>query len=373
MTHTTHTAAADNDRPDAGGVAGDGAVGVAGGYRVGVDIGGTKIEAVAVDAHGAIVADRRIPARRGGDNVVEDVAGLVRDMVADVVVAGATGGAAGCGADSTGPGLAGVVASVGIGTPGRVDSATGHVSNIVNLDVDELALGPRVSECLDGVPVTVENDVNAAAVGAAHALGGGPGGGPGGGDTQGDGGAAGVAGSGSTVVLNFGTGFAAGILIDGVLQHGVSGACGEIGHIPIDPNRFPCPCGQAGCLETVCSGSAVARLWPVPPDSGTAPMPDLIARARAGEPEAERVLAMVTHAIGDGLQIVVQTVDPDVIILGGGMAKTGAPLVEAVRDELARREATCPFLAGLHVGDRLRLAPTAVPLGAYGAAVMVRD
>ena len=364
MTHTAHATAADSDRPDAGGVAGGGAVGVAGGYRVGVDIGGTKIEAVAVDAHGAIVADRRIPARRGGDNVVEDVAGLVRDVV-DV--------AADCGVDSTGPGLTGVVASVGIGTPGRVDPATGHVSNIVNLDVDELALGPRVSELLGGVPVTVENDVNAAAVGAAHALDGSPGGGSEGGDTQGDEGAAGVAGSGSTVVLNFGTGFAAGILIDGVLQHGAGGACGEIGHIPIDPNRFPCPCGQAGCLETVCSGSAVARLWPVPSDSGTAPMPDLIARARAGEPEAGRVLAMVTHAIGDGLQIVVQTVDPDVIILGGGMAKTGTPLVEVVRDEMRRREATCPFLAGLHVGDRLRLAPTDVPLGAYGAAVMVRD
>lgn len=356
MTHTTHATATDSDRPSAGGVAGGGAVGVAGGYRVGVDIGGTKIEAVAVDAHGAIVADRRIPARRGGDNVVEDVAGLVRDVVAD-----ATGGAAGCGADSTGPGLPGVVASVGIGTPGRVDSATGHVSNIVNLDVDELALGPRVSELLGGVPVTVENDVNAAAVGAANAL-----------DDTLDGGGEGAQ-AGSTVVLNFGTGFAAGILIDGVLQHGAGGACGEIGHIPIDPNRFPCPCGQAGCLETVCSGSAVARLWPVPADSGTAPMPDLITRARAGEPEAGRVLAMVAHAIGDGLQIVVQTVDPDVIILGGGMAKTGTPLVEVVRDEMRRREATCPFLAGLHIGDRLRLAPTDVPLGAYGAAVMVRD
>ncbi|KAA8819153.1 NagC family transcriptional regulator [Bifidobacterium rousetti] len=354
MTHTTHATAADNDRPSAGGVAGGGAVGVAGGYRVGVDIGGTKIEAVAVDVHGAIVADRRIPARRGGDNVVEDVAGLVRD-----VVAGATGGAAGCGADSTGPGMNGVVASVGIGTPGRVDSATGHVSNIVNLDVDELALGPRVSERLGGVPVTVENDVNAAAVGAANAL-----------DDARDGGGE-DAQAGSTVVLNFGTGFAAGILIDGVLQHGAGGACGEIGHIPIDPNRFPCPCGQVGCLETVCSGSAVARLWPVPADSGMAPMPDLITRARAGEPEAERVLAMVTHAIGDGLQIVVQTVDPDVIILGGGMAKTGMPLVEVVRDEMRRREATCPFLAGLRIGDRLRLAPTDVPLGAYGAAVMV--
>ena len=352
MTHTAYMTAAGGDRPDAGGVAGGGAVGVAGGYRVGVDIGGTKIEAVAVDAHGAIVADRRIPARRGGDNVVEDVAGLVRDVVAV---------AAGCGVDSTGPGLTCVVASVGIGTPGRVDSATGHVSNIVNLDVDELALGPRVSELLGGVPVTVENDVNAAAVGAAHALG----------DAR-DSGGGGVQ-AGSTVVLNFGTGFAAGILIDGVLQHGAGGACGEIGHIPIDPNRFPCPCGQAGCLETVCSGSAVARLWPVPADSGTAPMPDLIARARAGEPEAERVLAMVMHAIGDGLQIVVQTVDPDVIILGGGMAKTGTPLVEVVRDEMRRREATCPFLAGLHVGDRLRLAPTDVPLGALGAAVMVRD
>ncbi|MBW3091936.1 ROK family protein [Bifidobacterium sp. 82T10] len=295
-------------------------------YLVGVDIGGTKIEAVLLDSSHAVVASHRVPARRGGDNVVADVVGLVREVAGERL---------------------GDVARVGMGTPGRVDSATGRIANVVNLDIDTLDLGPLVSERLGGVPVHVDNDVNAAAVGAARVLCGD--------DT-----------AGTVVFLNFGTGLAAGVLVDGVLQHGYSGAAGEVGHVPVDPNRFDCPCGQQGCLETVCSGASVARLWPTA--DGRPPMPDLIGKARSGDADARRVLAMVTHAIGDTLQIVAQSVDPRLIIIGGGMAKTGAPLLEVILDELHGRETSCPFLKGLELGARLRLVPADAPLGAIGAA-----
>ncbi|MBW3077763.1 ROK family protein [Bifidobacterium simiiventris] len=296
-------------------------------YLVGVDIGGTKIEAVLLDAAHAVVASHRVPARRGGDNVVADVVSLVREVA--------------------GERLSGV-ARVGIGTPGRVDSATGRIANVVNLDIDTLDLGPLVSERLGGMPVHVDNDVNAAAVGAANVL-------------------CGDDVNGTIVFLNFGTGLAAGILIDGVLQHGSSGAAGEIGHVPVDPNRFPCPCGQRGCLETVCSGASVARMWPT--EDGVPPMPGLIAKALGGNADAVRVLGMVTHAIVDTVQIAAQSVDPRMIIFGGGMAKTGQPLLDVTAGELHRREATCPFLKGLDLVSRIRLAPADAPLGAIGAAL----
>lgn len=293
--------------------------------RVGVDIGGTKIEATLVSQDGTVIASRRIPARRGGEQVVDDVAAIVRDVAGERI---------------------GDVDRIGVGIPGQVDSATGRIANVVNLDIATLEFGALAGARL-GKPVHVENDVNAAAVGAARVL-------------------CGSDIGGTIAFLNFGTGLAAGIMIDGVLQHGFSGAAGEVGHVPVDPNRFPCPCGQTGCLETVCSGASVARLWPT--DDGVPPMPDLIAKATAGDPEAVRVLAMVKHAIVDTVQIVAQSVDPRLIILGGGMAKTGEPLLGVILDELHVRESACRFLAGLDLGARLRLAPADAPLGAIGAA-----
>lgn len=290
-------------------------------FRIGVDVGGTKIEAALVDATGAVLNSARIPARHGNAAVVEDIVSVARQ-------------AAGTRFDE--------VSAIGIGTPGTVDSATGHVGNIVNLDVVSLDMGPEVSR-LAGVPVHVENDVNAAAVllGGADGL------------------------DGTIAFLNFGTGLAAGIVQNGVLLHGYSGAAGEIGHIPVEPHRLKCPCGQYGCLETVCSGAAVGRLWP----NADPPMPDLIRCASRREAKAVDVLDMVVRAIGDTIQILAQSVDPRLIVLGGGMAKTGEPLVEVITAELRRRESQCRFLESLDLPARLRLAPAGQPVGAIGAAM----
>ena len=150
--------------------------------KIGVDVGGTKIEAVLVDAMGTVLGSARIPARHGNDAVIEDIVAVAHQ-------------AAGERFDE--------VRAIGIGTPGTVDSASGHVGNIVNLDVVSLDMGPLVSQ-RSGVPAHVENDVNAAAVGAATVLGG----------------ADGMAGT--IAFLNFGTGLAAGIVENGVLMHGYS-------------------------------------------------------------------------------------------------------------------------------------------------------
>ena len=111
--------------------------------KIGVDVGGTKIEAVLVDAMGTVLGSARIPARHGNDAVIEDIVAVAHQ-------------AAGERFDE--------VRAIGVGTPGTVDSASGHVGNIVNLDVVSLDMGPLISQ-RSGVPAHVENVVNAAAVG----------------------------------------------------------------------------------------------------------------------------------------------------------------------------------------------------------------
>ena len=220
--------------------------------RIGIDVGGTKIagvllaEAADGDARPKLLAERSIQARPGAEQLVDDVVSVVEALTKDA------------------PAAAGI-ATIGIGTPGMVDAATGAVENIANLDIVRVELGGEVAR-RTGVPTRVENDVNAAALGAAAML-------P---PTDG-------AGDKDTVVfLNLGTGLAVGVIRGGELDHGYSNNVGEIGHVPVEPHRWPCACGQRGCLETAASGGAATRLWP----QDDPPMPAIIA-GRAG-PRAGR-------------------------------------------------------------------------------------
>ena len=294
------------------------------GALIGIDVGGTKIEGVLTDAAGTVLATHRVPARSGEAQVIEDIVTVARAV-----------------SDRPLP--------VGIGIPGQVDSEHGVVRDIVNLGIVSLELAREVSSAF-GAPVRVENDVNAAALGAAAVLGE---------EAQSE---------GNFIFLNFGTGLAAGIVHNGVLEHGASGAIGEIGHVPVDPNQLPCACGQHGCLETVASGGAVTRLWP----QTDPPMPDILRRADQGDAQAVRVRDMVIHAIGDTVQIVIQAYDPAVIAIGGGMAKTGQPLMNAIAAELNRRAAASHFLQTLNMPARLRLLPADKPVGAIGAALAAK-
>ena len=194
--------------------------------RLGIDIGGTKTAAVAIGEDGELSDQVRMPTGFGAEEVVATALRTVERMTE----------------------LAGVpassFASIGIGIPGAVDSEPGRVAHAVNLGLEGLDLGPRLADRL-GVDVRVENDVKAAAVGAHHLLG-----------------VADGIRAHSMAYLNLGTGLAAGIVLDGRLLRGGHGVAGEIGHIPVDPAGVVCSCGQRGCLETLASGSAIARMWP---------------------------------------------------------------------------------------------------------------
>lgn len=163
--------------------------------RVGLDVGGTKIDAVAVSPDGDILARLRRPTGWGEDAVVVSILDAVDALALE-------GGFA-----------RSAVESVGVGIPGLVDADTGRVLHAVNLGVESLDLAGLAGRQL-GIPVRVENDVKAAALGAAVLRG----------------------IDGSMAYLNLGTGVAAGIVVDGTIWRGARGTAGEVGHLSVDPN-----------------------------------------------------------------------------------------------------------------------------------------
>ena len=301
--------------------------------RVGLDMGGTKTDAVVVTSEGAIAARARLATGWGGDEIVRTAVAAVHAVATD----------AGIGLNE--------IVSVGVGIPGQIEAGTGRVWHAVNLGVDELDLAGAVAPVL-GIPVRVENDVKAAAFGAyalrgsAHGL-----------DLR----------HGSMAYLNLGTGIAAGIVADGVLWRGARGTAGEVGHISIDPHGPICRCGQRGCIEALAGGGAIAERWNRP-----APLPvrDVFDAADAGDPEALALRAGLARGVAAAVRILVLTADVDVVVLGGGVAALGERLMADVAAELAASAEASPFMRSLRLEERVELLPAGSPAAALGAALI---
>ncbi|MCI2239417.1 ROK family protein [Paenibacillus sp. TRM 82003] len=304
------------------------------GVRVGLDIGGTKIEGVALAPDGTVLAHRRAPSPEGVRAVVDAAAAVVADLTREPPGTGAP----------TGPGRP--PTAVGVGIPGLVDPVAGTVGDAVNLGFGtaRVPFGRALSERLGGVPVLVENDVNVSALGARELL----------------------APGGDLALLSLGTGLAAGVVVGGVLLRGARGAAGEIGHLAIDPRGRACPCGQRGCLETVASGAALRRAWPHGDEGRSAE--HLFAAAGAGDPAAVAVRDEWAAAVALAVRTLALTCDPERVVLGGGVAAVGAPLREAVAAALRAQATGSAFLRGLAVEDRISLLPPGAPVAAVGAA-----
>jgi glucokinase len=310
-------------------------------YTVGLDIGGTKILGALLDPEGEVVGTVRRTTVHGADGLVAGAAQAVRDVVAEG------------GVELTD------VAGVGLGIPGIVDHRSGTVKHAVNLGVhdDELPLAELLSAELGGVPVVVENDLNVAAVGAAHVL-------------ERSDHAGGAHGHEDLAFLALGTGLASGLVLEGQLRRGVSGAAGEIGHVPVDPLGPECPCGQRGCLERFASGKALEAAWP---SRHGKPSPvELFEAARRGDREAIVVKDRFASATASAVRLLVLTTDVRHVVLGGGVAQLGTELLDAVQDALREQAKVSPFLGSLKLAERVRLAPTHVPVAAVGAAVLGR-
>lgn len=300
------------------------------GLRIGVDIGGTKTLAVAVDPEGRVLDQVRRASGFGTEEVVAAAVDAVATLRARLPAAD--------------------VASIGVGIPGTVEHLSGEVRHALNLGLAHVQLGEILGAHF-GTRVYVENDVNAAALGALHLL-------------------TGFTDNGTLAYLNLGTGLAAGVVLGGRLWRGVSGTAGEIGHVPLDPSGPACVCGQRGCLELFASGSGIARQW-----GGAAPSgPELLELAHRGDSRATGILDDLVWAVASAVRLLALTHDVERLVIGGGFAEAlGTDLMDPVVKRLLEWEASSAFLASVAVSARVVLAPPDLPIAAIGAAFSATD
>jgi glucokinase len=299
----------------------------------GLDIGGTKTLAVALDPSGRVMASERAATPTGGaDGIVATAVATVAALARHLEIEALT------------------FDVLGVGIPGRVRPADGSVSHAVNLGLGRsaLAVGPQIEHAL-GVPTFVENDVNAAALGAAALLS--------------------PERPADLAYISIGTGVAAGLILDGRLRRGHHGVAGEIGHLCVDPGGPRCACGRRGCLEAVASGAAIARQWP----GDGAAAADLFAAASAGSPGAVTLRNVVCTYLAAAVVHLVLTVDVTRVVLGGGVADVGAPLLAGVRQALDAQTAASPWLRSLDLDALVDVLPAGTPVGAIGAGLAALD
>jgi glucokinase len=306
----------------------------------GLDVGGTKLLALAFDPEspGRWRVTRRVPTPRSPDDLLATVEALVAEM----------------GSEAARIHSAIQLHAVGLGIAGLVQR-DGSVRVGPNLPgIADLALADLLAERLQ-VPVAVENDATAATWGEHR-----------------EGAGLGVA---EMVMVTLGTGIGAGIVTGGHLLTGVNGFAGEVGHMIIDPDGPLCPCGQRGCWERYASGTGLGRLGREAAEAGLLSAvvegvggdPEAVrgdqvtAAALAGDPEALAVLEAFAGWVALGLANLTNILDPEVIVIGGGLVAAGDALLDPVRSAFART---------IYAGDR-RVLPRIVPaeLGASAGAI----
>ena len=280
---------------------------------IGIDVGGTKLVAAVLDAEGRVLERLRRQTPAGdAERLVDDLHGLIGDLVAD------RGG-------GLGGGLGGEL-PIGVGIAGLV-TPTGTVRYGPNIDVHDLDLARLLAE-RTAQPALVLNDASAAALGEQRV------------------GAA--RGHRDVVMLTLGTGVGGGVVVGGRLLTGANGFGGELGHLLVDDGGRPCPCGNHGCIEAYASGTAIGRrarqrLADEPVDSLLRDVQDVTGRdvtlaARDGDELAREVLLEAGEWLGVALAGMVNALDPEVVLLGGGAAaQTATWMLPAARDAMAAR------------------------------------
>jgi len=307
---------------------------------IGFDFGGTKMLAVVVDGDRTVVETRR-PAPAGPDEFVALTADVVDQLTSEV----------------------GGVTAVGVGAAGLVD-AEGAVRFAPNMaGFVEVPLRARLRAAID-LPLVVENDATAAAWGEV-ALGA-------------------ARGARQAVMVTLGTGIGGGIVIDGAVYRGAHGYAGEIGHFTVETSEQACACGAVGHWEAIASGAALGRLARERAERGEA---EEIARragsraaitgvdvsdaARAGDPDALALLDEFGANVAVGLAALANVLDPECIVVGGGLVALGDLLLEPVRraffdriEAAAHREPIAIVAAQL--GERAGAIGAALLAGAAG-------
>ena len=302
--------------------------------RLGIDVGGTKCLAVVLDDDGAIIHEQRSPTPRGPDAIIDTLVALANDM--------------------------GGYDSIGIGVPGLVtrDGVLRAAPNLV--DIADFQVGRMLSERL-GCHVHVDNDGTCAAAaewktGAAVGL-------------------------TDFVMVTLGTGIGGGVIAGGQLIRGANGFTCEIGHIVVNPDGPPCPCGRRGCWERYASGSGLGRLAReaaigkrlrriVELAGGDAEMvrgEDVQAAAREGDREALAVIDNFGRWVALGLVNLTNVLDPQAFVLGGGLAASADLYLDPIQEWFTE----LLYAPDLRPHPTLAFAKLGQQAGAVGAALLV--
>jgi len=310
------------------------------GLAVGVDLGGTKIQAAVVDSGGRVVASHRqdTDVEGGPSKAVDDIVRCIRACVADLSE----------------------IRTVGVGVAGQVDAAAGVVRSAPNLKWTDFPLGERLEQAL-GVPVVVENDVRAIMWGVwRHGAG---------------------LGIDDLIVMFVGTGVGGGIVSGGQLITGDRGMAGELGHMTVVSGGRRCTCGHNGCIEAYVGGWAIAErareAIQADPEAGRevrerVGQGDFSARtvseaAAAGDRLAIDLLAETGRYLGDAMVGLVHVFNPRRIVLGGGVIDGNPSLVTAV--ESAVRTGAIPVYSERLEVHRSELGAEAGVIGSASLAL----
>jgi glucokinase len=263
---------------------------------IGVDVGGTTVKTALIGSDGLEYGSGEWPTRRqlGPDAVIATTIRAIDELRAQVP------------ADAR-------LRAVGLVVPGIVDAQQGIAVYAANLGWRELPLRQIVAEAT-GLPVVLDHDVRAAGL-AELELG---------------------AGQGLQEVLfvALGTGVAAAVITRGQAYAGATGRAGELGHLPVFPEGEWCACGQRGCTETYASAAALSRRYSAASGISEVPAKDVISRAAAGDPVADRIFTDAVTALARALVHYVLLMDPQVILIGGGMAASGEALLQPLTREV---------------------------------------
>lgn len=288
-------------------------------WIVGVDLGGTNIVVGLLPMEGGeVLGLHSLPTEpgRGAKFVVDRICQMVERSIAEVLEAQG--------------GTRDDVAGVGIGSPGPLDRATGTVINTPNLGWRNFPLRDLISNALH-LPATLDNDANCAGYGEWW-LGAGR-------------------GTRSLVGLTLGTGIGGGIVLNGEIYHGCSDAAGEIGHMTIEANGRRCKCGNYGCLEQYASGPAIAQRAVEGIEAGAESLLTDLVHGRLeditaatvyeatvqGDPYANEVMKDTAKFLGAGVASIINILNPQMVVIAGGVTRAGEHLFEPLRAEVRRR------------------------------------
>ena len=314
------------------------------GKRIGIDVGGTNVKIALVDDKGKIIYSNSVPtyAQMGYEYTVNNIKQAIKDLMRETNTKTTD------------------IQGIGFDFPGQVDYKTGVVKLAPNIPGWVNVPIAKMIEDEFHIPTRIDNDVRCAALGELKF----------------------GAGKGceNFVCITVGTGIGSGLVINGQLVRGAANAAGEIGHIKLQMHNGPiCGCGDTGCLEAFASGPSIVAMAQEYLKGGKSTKfremaggdgeitPYIVAKAaEAGDPVAKRIFEIIGGYIGIGLVSVINLLNPEKVIIGGGVAEAGDLLLEPIRKTIKER-------AMVIAGNSVEIVPAQLgnSAGVIGASMLV--